>query len=215
MDIEPVRLWMITHQIRPWNVLNERVLAALATVKREHFVPDAYSTLAFADVEIPLACGQRMLKPILEGRLLDVLKPAAEHETLVIGTGSAYVTACLANLTRRVTAIDIHAELTAAAQEQLNAEKLYNVELVTADYQNYAPEASFDRILVTGSMPLFDTRLVDWLKPDGRLILTTGAAPNMAIEAVTRSGNHYSRERLFESVVPVLVNVAHPPTFSF
>jgi len=215
MDLDSTRDWMIRHQIRPWNVADERVLDTLATIRREDFVPEAYRAFAFADVEIPLPQHQHMLKPILEGRLLQALQLNESHEVLVVGTGSGYLSACVAALAGNVTAIDIHEELTNHAHTAMALAKLGNTRLITADFNEFTPDQCFDRILLTGSLPLFDARLPEWLTPDGLLLLPTGTAPNMAFEAVTRTANHYQRLALFETLLPALENVPQPAAFHF
>ena len=214
MNLESTRDWMINHQIRPWNVFDPQVLDALGQVKREEFVPEAFRGLAFADTEIPLPQGQNMLKPLLEGRLLQELQLHSEHQVLVVGTGSGYLTACIATLSSHVTAIDRHEELTNHAQTALALSKIGNTKLLTAEFSDYAPDRQFDRILLTGALPTLDERLPEWLSEEGLLIAPIGAAPSMAIEAVRRSGNQYSRTRLFETVVTPLENVAETASFS-
>lgn len=212
---ETAREWMIQHQVRPWDVSDERVLRSLARVQREAFVPPQWHELAFADTELPLPCGQSMLKPVIEGRLLQALQTQPRHNVLLIGTGSGYVAACLAKLAARVIALDIHAELTTAAAERLEQQRIRNVTVQTGDFNDFQPEQAFDRILITGSMPFFDVRLPEWLKADGRAVVITGTAPAMQVEAIQREGNSYSRQRLFETVVPVLENVPMTPAFTF
>lgn len=212
---ENAREWMINHQVRPWLVDDERVLAALGRVPREDFVPAPYRELAFAEVGLPLPCGETMLKPVIEGRLLQELQPQPGQTALLIGTGSGYVAACLTQLIDHLVALDIHAELTASALARFERQRIRNAELLTVDYTTYVPDRSFDRILVTGSMPLFDPRLPDWLTDGGLLLLITGMAPAMQVQAVRRTGNSYSRQRLFETEVHPLRNVLQPPEFYF
>jgi protein-L-isoaspartate(D-aspartate) O-methyltransferase len=214
-NFEARREQMIYHQIRPWDVSDDRVLAALAAIPREQFVPPAYRQLAFADTAIPLPCGQTMLKPILEGRLLQALQAGPDDKALVVGTGSGFLTACVATLSDHVTSIDIHAELIDSAAARLADEKVRNIELQNFDFNNMDPGADFDRILITGSMPLFDARLPERLKDGGRLVMITGTAPNMEAELIIRTGQRYTRERLFETVVPALENVPLPAAFNF
>jgi protein-L-isoaspartate(D-aspartate) O-methyltransferase len=214
-NFEARREQMIYHQIRPWDVSDDRVLAALAAIPREQFVPPAYRQLAFADTAIPLPCGQTMLKPILEGRLLQALQAGPDDKALVVGTGSGFLTACVATLSDHVTSIDIHAELIDSAAARLADEKVRNIELQNFDFNNIDPAADFDRILITGSMPLFDARLPERLKDGGRLVMITGTAPNMEAELIIRTGQCYTRERLFETVVPALENVPLPAAFNF
>lgn len=215
MDTELTRDWMINHQIRPWNVFDSRVLDTLGKIEREVFVPEAYAELAFADIEIPLPHGQHMLKPALEGRFLQALQLEDHHDALVVGTGSGYLTACIAALTGRVTAIDIYEELTHSAQTAIALNRLGNTELLTADFNSYQPAQQFDRIILTGSLPAFDSRLPEWLNDDGLLILPLGVAPTMDIEAIQRTGQHYSRTPLFETQLSPLENIAPPPEFHF
>lgn len=205
---------MIYHQVRPWDVNDPRVFEIMEAVPREQFVPEQFRQLAFADAEIPLPCGQSMLKPILEGRILQTLAPAENDRALVIGTGSGYLAACIARAADHVTSLDIHAELTDAAAVRMTDEKVRNIELLTADFMNYQPSGGFDCILIAGSMPQFDARLPEWLNEDGRMLLFTGSAPSMKAELVVRTGETYRRTRLFETVVPALENVPQPDSFS-
>lgn len=215
MRTDIARHHMIYNQIRTWDVVDKSVLATLASVARERFVPDAYRELAFADVSIALPCGQTMLKPVVEGRLLQYLDVRESHRALVIGTGSGFMTACIAKRADRVTSIDIHRQLVDEAAVKLADEQIYNVDVVTADLNAYKPTQPCDRILVAGSMPLFDERLPEWLKPGGKLIVIVGQAPTMTVELVERDPHGYTRRGLFETVVQKLENVPEPPPFVF
>jgi len=215
MRTEIARQHMIYNQIRTWDVVDKSVLATLASVPRERFVPDQFRELAFADVALPLPCGQTMLKPVVEGRMLLHLDVRESDRVLVIGTGSGFMTACIAKRADRVTSIDIHRRLIDEAIVKLADEQIYNVDATTADFNAYEPTHTYDRILVAGSMPLFDERLPEWLKPDGKLIMITGQAPTMTVELVERRMNTYTRRGLFETVVQKLENVPAPPPFIF
>ncbi len=215
MRTEIARQHMIYDQIRPWDVVDKTVLATLASVARERFVPNEFRELAFADTAIPLPCGQTMLHPVLEGRLLQHLDVRESDRALVIGTGSGFMTACIAKRADRVTSIDIHRQLVDEAAVKLADEQIYNVDVLTADFNEYTPAHSYDRILVAGSMPLFDTRLPGWLKPGGKLLLIVGQAPTMTVEKIERNEHSYTRRSLFETVVQKLENVPEPPPFVF
>lgn len=110
MNLEQARQNMIEQQIRPWNVLNGRVLDVLEQVHREDFVPARYRRLAFSDLSLPLDHGELMMKPVVEARMLQALDVEQGNRVLEVGTGSGHVTACLAALGGRVTSIDIHRE---------------------------------------------------------------------------------------------------------
>ena len=109
LNIELARHNMIEQQVRPWDVLESRVLEALSAMRREDFVPAAQRNLAFADVDLPLGHGEVMLRPVIEGRLLQAALPTREESVLEVGTGSGFFTACLARLAGRVTSLDVRA----------------------------------------------------------------------------------------------------------
>lgn len=207
---------MVYQQVRSWDVLDPRVLGVLAAVPRELFVPEGYRGLAFADTQIPLAHGQFMMRPTIEGRMLQALELSLEDQVLEIGTGSGFITACLATLAREVTSIDIFGDFVAAARDRLGRQRIRNVQLDTADVWQFDPGTQFDAIAVTGSMPLHDARLESWLKPGGRMFVVAGQAPVMDALLVNREGSRdCARTSLFETVLPPLLNAPRPEPFVF
>ena len=116
IDFEQARHAMVEQQVRPWEVVDPLVLDALSKIRREDFVAPRQRKLAFADVALPMEHGEFMFKPVLEGRLLQALELAPEHEVLEIGTGTGYLTACLAHIARAVTSIDLHEDFVARAR---------------------------------------------------------------------------------------------------
>ncbi len=120
---------------------------------RERFVPKDYRDLAFADTEIPLAHGQAMLAPKIEGRLLQALQVEPSDEVLEVGSGTGFLTACLARLAERVYSVDIFPEFVTSARANLAAVGLGNFEIETADALQLDLPGRFDAIAVTGSMP--------------------------------------------------------------
>ena len=107
MNFEAARTQMLDQQIRAWEVLDDRVLRVLGGMPREQFVPDAERELAFADLEIPLGHGQYMMAPKIEGRLLQSLRVEPLDRVLEVGTGSGFLTACLARLGEHVDSVEI------------------------------------------------------------------------------------------------------------
>lgn len=213
MNTEVARTQMLGQQVRAWEVLDERVLEALASVPRERFVPYGWRELAFADIAIPLPHGEEMMAPKLEGRLLQALRLAPEHHVLEIGTGTGFLTACLARLAGSIVSIDVHEDFVAAAGRRLCA-IAGRVSLQTADVFAYTPDENFDAIAVTGSLPQMDQRLLQWLKPGGRMFVVTGEAPVMEASVWTRAGSdHFTCESLFETVLAPLRNAPRPSAF--
>ncbi len=125
-NFEQARYNMIEQQIRPWEVLDQRVLDTIACVPREDFVPERYRNLAFGDVAIPIGHGEFMLKPNVEGRLLQALAVRPTDRVLEVGTGSGYLTACLARLAGSVVSVDIVPDFIEVARQKLKAHRSSN-----------------------------------------------------------------------------------------
>lgn len=212
-DYAQARELMVEQQVRPWDVLDPRVLGVLSSMPRELFVPRAYSGVAYADVALPLGYGESMLKPVIAGRALQALLPTDEEDVLEIGTGSGYVTACLAQLARDVVSVEQHPDFTDAARPRLVQAGLANVRLESADAFTWNTERRFDAICVTGAVSAIPQRFVTWLKPGGRLFVVRGRAPAMEAVLVRNEGGEPRIESLFETVIPYLAGAAPVPVF--
>lgn len=206
LDFELARSSMVGNQVRPWDVLDPQVLDVLSSVKREDFVPARYRRLAFADLSLPLEHGQVMMKPVIEGRMLQALELAPEEEVLEIGTGSGFITACLAQLARDVVSIDIHADFVERAQARFRATGLANIRVEQADALEYEPGRQFDVVVVTGAVAQLPPAWLAWLKPGGRLFVVQGHA--LVQRAVLHKSNAHGQieeEGLFETALPYLI----------
>ena len=216
-DLELARFNMVAQQIRPNEVIDERVLDVLQTVPRERFVADEYVGLAFADVAVPIGEDQQMMKPLLEARMLQALDVQSGDSVLEIGTGSGFVTACLAKLGGVVTSYEIRPSLSESAARRLAEQQVRNVELVAGDglHASLAPN-SFQAIAVTGSLPAYPDFLEDLLAPGGRMFVVVGEEPAMTAMLVqrTRAGEIW-QEKLFETVLPALDEAPRPNHFVF
>lgn len=217
MNFEQARFNMIEQQIRPAEVLDQNVLDVLMSTPREDFVPEQYRGLAFVDMKIPLAAGQVMLTPILEGRMLQALALRSLDTVLEIGTGSGYTAALMAKLARRVTSVDIYPELTKSAQQNLHRHAIQHVTLECGDASHdWARAEEYNAIAITGSLPLIPQAYKRRLKLGGRLCAIVGDAPVMECVLITRLGeNEWTQESLLETDVPVLVNAPQPQRFIF
>ena len=216
MNTDYARLQMVNQQVRGWNVYDENVLEMLRTLPREQFVPREYETLAFADTAIPLGHGEHMMTPTIEGRLLQALGLEGDQTVLEIGTGSGFMTACLARLAAHVTSVDIYKDFVESAQDKLSEADIDNVELRTMDATQELPDGQFDVIAVTGSIQVFDPRFVDALNDHGKLFVVVGDAPTMEAKLIERTDEHdWQTISLFETDLKPLVHGALPPQFSF
>jgi protein-L-isoaspartate(D-aspartate) O-methyltransferase len=215
-DVERARFNMVEQQIRTWEVLDPEVLDLLFTVKREEYVPPAYRSLAFADLEIPLGDGQRMWTPKLEARVLQALAVQPGQHVLEIGTGSGYFTALLAARGARVTSVEIAAGRAAAARANLVRHGFERVRVEVGDGARGFGRDAYDVIVLTGSTPVLPDAFAAQLAAGGRLFAIVGEAPVMAARLERRDADGRSSAAvLFETVVPPLVNAAQPERFAF
>ena len=219
VDFAQARYNMVEQQVRPWDVLDQRVLDVMASIPRESFVPQACRNLAYADIAVPLGDGQSMLHPKYEGRILQALAIGAYDNVLEVGTGSGYLTACLAALGRHVRSIDIREAFVESAGEKLAARNIGNVTLVAADlFADGLSEGPgrYDAIAVTGSVERVPQALREALSIDGRLFIVVGDAPMMEAQLITRIGpQEWTTEGLFDAVFPRLDNEPDERPFVF
>ena len=231
MNTEIARFNMIEQQIRPWEVLDPGVLALLARMRREDFVPPALRALAFADTQVPLlqgaaaraAPGACMLEPKLEARLLQELQLQHHERVLEIGTGSGFMAALLAHRAQQVTTLECRPDLAAMARQNLRHNGVDNVTVLDVSAGQGAEglqrEAPFDAIVLSGSVAEVPAALLQQLKPGGRLVAVVGDEPVMRARLFTRTADAgvatFSQADLFDTVVPRLEGLAEPSRFNF
>ena len=218
MNFQLARTNMVAQQVRPWSVTNEEVLKILSLIPRESFVPSEYLHLAYSDTDIPLANNQTMLPPKIVGRALQALKLTGQEKVLEVGTGTGYVTACLAKLSASVVSVEIDSTLFTQAEKYLAPMQYRHLILEQGDgvfgFEKYAP---YDAILITGSYPLgVPQGMMEQLKITGRMFAITGLWPNMKALIIERQEKtNYITRDLFETVVPALVHAPQPKKFQF
>ena len=216
MNVDSARLQMVEQQIRAWSVLDPRVLDAMGRVAREAYVPAAFTNAAYADAPIPLGGGHSMLAPSLDGRILQAIALSPGESVLEIGTGSGFLSACLSALGASVRSVEIEAGLAAAATQRLKADGRLSVSVEHADATALAPTPSYDAVVLSASLPAYDARYEQWLRPGGRLFVVVGAGEPMEALLVTRVGDgEFQHESLFETVIEPLVHATTPSKFRF
>jgi len=217
MNFDQARHNMVEQQVRPWEVLDARVLDLLSSIQREDFVPVRFRKMAFADLAIPLDHGQQMMKPVVEGRMLQALEIAPDETVLEVGTGSGFITACLARLASHVVSVDIFESFTEDVRRRFVEHGLENVDLHTGDVMHgWQPEQAQDVVVITGSVPEIPEAFQGWVNPGGRLFCITGQSPAMEAVLLTRlNATEWRRESLFETDLPALVNSVKPDEFEF
>lgn len=214
---EQARFNMIEQQIRPAEVLDQRVLDVIAQIPREEFVPAEYRGLAFSDTNIPLGNGQQMMCPIMEARLLQALNIQPGEKILEIGTGSGYLTALLATLGGTVHSVEIDSQLLEQAKAKLAAHHIDNVTLSQGDAaRGWDQNGPFDVIAITGSLPILPDSFQQNLSVGGRMAVIVGQSPVMEAQLITRiAEDQWRTEHLFETDFPALLNAEQPQAFVF
>lgn len=216
MDFAKARELMVEQQVRPWDVLDARILHVMGTLPREAFIPAAQRNLAYADTALPLADGRVAHTPVFEGRTLQSVLVRPNESVLEIGTGSGYVTACLARLGQQVTSLETSATLAANAREQIAAQGLSNVEILDGNAFNLTAlnGRQFDVVVVNGAMAELPSDLMAALKDGGRLFYVRGEAPAMEAVVVQRQGAGYKTQVMFETDIAYLEGAEPKATFS-
>lgn len=215
LDFERARFNMVEQQIRPWDVLDARVLEVFESLLREAFVPKRHRNLAYADIQLPLPHDEVMMEPRLEARLLQALDPRPDECALEIGTGTGYLTACLARLAGQVTSVDIQVEFRDLAAAQLSAQAIRNVCLEVGDAaQGWDDGQRYDAIAVTGSLPELHRGYHHSLSIGGRLFVIVGERPIMEALLITRVGeNQWATESLLDTSIRPLRNARRTERF--
>ena len=204
-NTEIAKFNMIEQQIRPWEVLDHQVLAVIEQLNREDFVDPVYRGLAYADCQIPLANGVRMLPPTIEGRMLQALLLGDDDQVLEVGSGSGYISACLASLGGHVKSIDANADIIERARTNIARLGLDGIEFEQMSLTQLDASESFDAIAVTASLPKLPQNLKQALKVGGRMFVICGYAPVMEALLITRVGaSEWTTQSLFETDLPRL-----------
>jgi protein-L-isoaspartate(D-aspartate) O-methyltransferase len=214
MNIEQARFNMIEQQIRPTNVSSPEVLELLSIVKRENFFPTAQKSLAFFDTGLPLVSGIVSLTPKLEARMVQEVAAKKTDSVLVIGADSGYLAAMLAHQARHVTVMEAVPEIRELAQNNITKNGIRNVDVQWGDALQADSFATFDVIVVTGSLESVPQSLQDQLNIAGRLFVIVGNEPVMTAQLITRESElFFNTTNLFETSVPRLSQLVPASAF--
>ncbi len=227
MDYAAARANMIECQVRTNKVIDTSVIAAMATVPREAFVPEALRPVAYIDEDLTVAPGRFLLEPMIIARLLQFAEIKKTDRALDFATGTGYGAALLAQLAGSVTALDSRASLLDLARRALVAAPV-PVSFVEAPLDGVLAQAeglngqSFDVILVSGALPKVPTALFDLLAEGGRLVTVLkpdvaggGEAPMGSATLFVKRGGITAGRTLFDSATPLLPEFAPKPQFVF
>ena len=185
---------MVRRHLRPRGVTDQRVLATMAWVPREMFVPKPLRPRSYDDAPLPLAGGQTISQPFIVAWMTQNAALTRTSRVLEIGTGTGYQTAILAKIAGHVWSIDRVPELTAEAAPRLAALGIRNVTLRVGDGAlGWPEEAPFDTILIGAAAPVPPPILLDQLATGGRMVLPLGGPEGQELTVVDRSQGGFRR----------------------
>jgi protein-L-isoaspartate(D-aspartate) O-methyltransferase len=179
---------MVDEQLRGRDIVDERVLAAMESVRRELFVPEDERGEAYADAALPIGHGQTISQPYMVARIAEALDLKPGERVLDVGTGSGYQAAVLAELGADVHTIERIPELAEQARANLAAAGYEQVHVHVGDGTLGLPEQSpFGAIAVAAAAPSLPQRLYDQLEQRGRLVVPIGGRWGQRLEVIVRS----------------------------
>lgn len=217
MDFAKAREFMVEQQVRPWDVLDSRVLKAMSRIPREDFVAPEQRNLAYADVDLPLGDGSFNRKPVFQGRVLQSVLVQPDETVLEIATGTGYQTACLASLAGKVVSIESNPARASAAAAKLADMGYTNATVIQGDALSADAfgDGQFDAIVVNSALSDIPAHFLAALKPGGRMFFVRGESPAMEACVLTRDGGSgYSVKVVFETDIPYLDGAAPASTFT-
>jgi protein-L-isoaspartate(D-aspartate) O-methyltransferase len=214
---EVARSHMIESQLRPNKVIDDRVLNAFASVRRELFVPEHLRPISYIDEDLPLGGGRYLMEPMVAARLLQRAAIARADAALIVGAGTGYEAALTAMLARSVLALEEDPELARRARAALVEHAIASVSVVEGSLrEGYRPRAPYDVVLFGGGVVEIPPEIAAQLADGGRLLAVVKPADAMGrATLVTRSGGVLVRRVIFDAASPTLPGFAPKPAFEF
>lgn len=186
---EKRRQGMVEQHLRARGLRDERVLAVMLEIPREHFVPKELREDAYEDRALGIDEGQTISQPFMVAYMTELLDVRPDSKVLEIGTGSGYQTAVLARLAARIHTVERLSSLSHSAEKTLAALGVTNVHFHLGDGSQGLPaHAPFDRILVTAGAPRVPRALTDQLADQGRMVIPIGGPDEQTVYWVTKLG---------------------------
>ena len=185
MDFEVARARLIEHLSS--EIKDKRVLAAMARIPRERFVPPQVQQMAYEDRPLPIGFDQTISQPFIIALMTEALELTANDKVLEVGTGSGYQAAILAELTQRVITTERVPALAETARAVLDSLGYTNIVVhLTEETLGWQPEALYDAIIVTAGAPRMPVDLLAQLAIGGRLVIPIGSRYVQELYKITK-----------------------------
>lgn len=217
IDFEIARRNMVDNQLRPNKVTDGRVIAAMLSVPREKFVPEALRTIAYVDEDVAVGKGRVLMEPMVLARLLQAAEIAPSDVVLDIGAGTGYTAAVCARLAATVVALESNAALSAESQRILAGLGVDNVVSVEGPLRRgYPQHAPYDVIVLSGGVAEIPEDILGQLAPGGRLVAVIARPGRAPLACLARNcGGTIAFLNLFDASVPCLPGFELEPGFVF
>jgi len=207
---------MIDSQLRPNEVNDERIIAAISAVPRDRFVPKIKRSVAYVDEDLEVGEGRFLMEPRVFGRLLMAADIQSTDIVLDVGCATGYSSAVLAQLADAVVAVEENEMLAAQAEKKLAAQDIMNVAVVTcALCDGVAKQGPFDVIFIEGAVEQVPAALVKQLKDGGRLVCVKVEGGVGRAHMMKKSGKTITEQSLFDADVMVLPGFGKKKAFVF
>lgn len=207
---------MIDSQLKPNKVTDTRLLAVMATIPREKFLPAALAGIAYMDENIALLPGRYLIEPMVLALMIQALEPEAGMRALVIGAGAGYGSAILAALGLKVTALESDRTLSELARNALSTTGYGNVRIVTGPLvDGLKDEPPFDIILIEGQISVIPPNLLEQMAENGRLVGGVLRNGSGIVLRISKRDGGLSEKKLFDAAIPPLPDFATPAKFQF
>ena len=216
MDYATARHNMVESQIKPNRVTDPLIMEALARLPRESFVPAAMQGIAYVDEAIDIGEGRYLMEAWVLARLLQAAEVQADDVALLVGCGSGYEAAVLANLASTVVALETSESLATQANDVLASLSIDTVAVVNgALARGYSRQAPYDVIFINGALRAIPERFGDQLAEGGRLVSIVGLGAMGKGTLMSKYNGVVSSRTFFDASTPELPGFEQEQTFSF
>ncbi len=216
VDYASARRNMVDGQLRTNRVTDPGVIAAFESLPRERFVPEGARGHAYIDEDLQLGEGRWLMEPMVLARLLQAADIDAGASVLVVGAGTGYAAALIAQIASGVVALEENTSLAAQAEALFEELEIDNAVVVTGSLrEGYAAQAPYDVILIDGGVEEVPPALSEQLVEGGRLVTVVRETPSMGRARLFRKNGTFSSRILFDAATPVIESLRKARSFVF